>query len=465
MTSLGTGGEEWRRMETAGSYKSSDSDLAASKAQIRRLRMGDAELRLVDHRGRPVANQRVRVRQIEHDFPFGENLWALDAMYRHGLWDSDRARYWRRRFTEVFNAANALCYWTERPRNDGSKTEDLQGEPRYEGFARCIEWAHGHGLRVKGHPVFWSIPKCIPDWVLAYDLQTQWKFIEVRVRSLLARFGRQVTMWDAVNEALWEPTPANLPNRHWPHIEPIADMADYIEKVLRWARQEQPDARLVLNDYGLEGGAVKQQPVAADGTAVTAELQRRRMVELVRELARRGSPPNCIGLQSHTSGFTTRQQQHELYDQMAESGIGVQITEFWVPRQGRENEPEDVHWATDAAFACDHLTHAFAHPAVEAFFFWGFMNSAIAWREPYSGHEPRPMFHAVRDLIRNQWWTDESLETDGEGAVRFRGFYGDYGLRLQVDGHELGGVRFRLARGAAMPQTIVVETPQPAAGT
>ena len=460
MSSLGTGGEEWRRMEGGGRYQRSDSELATSKAEIRSHRMAQAQVRVVDPRGQAVANQPVRVRQIEHAFPFGENLWALDAMYRHGLWDTDRARYWRRRFVEVFNAANALCYWTERPRNDGSKTEDFQGEPRYEGFARCVEWAHGQGLRVKGHPVFWSIPKCIPDWLMRYDLETQWKFIEVRVRSLLARFGGQVTMWDAVNEALWEPAPKNLPHRHWPHIEPIGDIADYVERVLRWAREERPDARLVLNDYGLEAGAVKQEPMAADGRAVTSQLQRERMVELVNELSRRGSPPNAIGLQSHTSGFVTRDQQHELYDQMAAAGVGVQITEFWVPGRGLEQLPEDERRQIEAEYACDHLTHAFAHPAVEAFFFWGFMKSAIEWRGEHSGHELRPMFDAVRSLIREQWWTDQTLATDGEGLIRFSGFYGDYGLRLQHNGHELGGARFNLQRGAGMPLTVMVEAPR-----
>ena len=59
-------------------------------------------------------------------------------------------------------------------------------------------------------------------------------------------------------------------------------------------------------------------------------------------------------------------------------------------------------------------TCAFGHHAVEPFFFWGFMRQAVRWGER-SGHEPKPVFLRVRDLIHNERSTREQLTTDSQG--------------------------------------------------
>ena len=211
--------------------------LASARAGIRRYRQREVELRVVDRTGRPLPRMVVDVVQTRQEFPFGDQLSELDAMVRAGEQNSDRARYFKHLFADIFNSATALCYWTERPRNDSSKTEDFQGESRLENFAYCVDWARAAGLTVKGHPLFWPIPKAVPEWLKRYDYATQMKFLEVRVRSLVARFRGRVSIWDAVNESLWEPAFRNLPSRRWPHLDSIQEIADYVEPVLRWARE------------------------------------------------------------------------------------------------------------------------------------------------------------------------------------------------------------------------------------
>lgn len=466
MTRLGAGGEEWRAFDEAGAgpgYRPDDAALAASQRDIQTHRTGEVCLRLVDRTGRPMAKRVVELQLLRHAFWFGDNLWELDRMSRLGLWDSDRCRAWRRVYAELFQAANALCYWTERPRNDASKTEEIQGETRVEHFARCVDWVTASGMYCKGHPLFWSIPKAVPDWVQRYDPETRMKFVEVRVRNLMARFGRQVTVWDAINEPLWEATPAHLQDRNWPHLESIADIADYIEPVLRWSRQEQPDVRLVINEYGLETGRDSAPAAAADGTLVTPQLQRKRMIELMNELCRRGAAPNAIGLQSHTGGFISRAEQHELYDQMAATGLAVQITEFWPPKADAVRDEQERE-AMICRYVTDYLTHAFAHPAVESFFFWGLLGRAVRWHDrDNSGHETTALYHAVRHLIREQWHTHVTDTTDESGCIRFRGFFGDYGLRLGRAGDQRGGYRFRLdpTPGGLEPNTLTVVVEEP----
>jgi GH35 family endo-1,4-beta-xylanase len=449
-------GEEWKGMHASAlavHTAASQAAVAEARARIPRLRMRDVTLRLCDRRGAPLRRVPVQIAQTRSAFPVGDQLWKLDTLHRFGQAETDLSRAFTTRFTELFNAANALCYWTERPRNDGPKMEDRQGEPHLESFAACVDWAAAAGLTVKGHPLFWAIQKCVPDWVQRYDTATQLKFAEVRVRNLVARFKGRVTLWDAVNEPLWEPAFRNLAQRQWPHLDPIADLADYIALVLGWARDEDPDACYLLNDYGLEGDA-DWVPTAADGTPVTATRQRARMRALLDALFATGAPPNALGLQSHTGGWLPHDAQAALYDEMAGCGLPLHVTEFWA--KTRELPPHHLDDAAldelHAQYVADYLTVAFGHPAVEAFFFWGFMEDAIRWGD-YSSHELTPAYHRVRQLLTEEWITRLDAVTDDDGCVRFRGFYGAYALR-----HALGaaatGVPFTVDRHAGMPLTL-----------
>jgi len=446
------GGEEWRDMDRGPeAYDSSRSAAAlrAARARIREIRMRDWTLRFVDAAGRPRRDLKVDVTMTRHAFPFGDQVWPLDAWARDGQWESERARAWRGRFTEMFNAANNLCYWTERPRHDASKTEDRQGEPRVENFARTVDWSLANGLTAKGHPLFWSIPKAVPEWVQRYDHATAWKFAEVRVRNLVARFRGRVTMWDAVNEPMWEAAFKNLAARQWPHIEPIGAIVDYVAPILRWCREEDPDGRFLINDYGME--IDYPNPLTGnDGSSVTAASQRKRYLQLIRALQDGGTPPDGVGLQSHT-GWMDHDYQGRLYDEFAAAGLPVHITEFWAETKELEasgkHTPAEID-ALQAEYIANYLTCAFAHPAVSSFFFWGFMGTAITWHGDRSGHDLKPAWTAVQSLIRQEWMTRETLVTNADGEVRFRGFYGDYAARLPWSDREPAqrGHRFALTR-------------------
>ncbi len=406
-----------------------------ARAQIPKIRMRDVEVQLTDGAGKPLAGMPVEVVQTRQAFHFGDQMWALDQMARYHEEDTDKARYWKLRFTEVLNSATALCYWTERPRTDASKTEDMQGEPRLDAFAYCVDWAASQGLTVKGHPLMWSLPKAVPEWVMRYPYETRLKFAEVRVRDLVARFKNRIRIWDVVNEALWEPSFRNLPDRHWPHLEAIPEIADYVGQVLSWACDEDPDACFVLNDYGLEQDPADGPPVASDGTRVTAELQRTRMLKVLERLAAQGTLPGAIGLQSHPDRNMDPAEQRRVWDQMATSGLPIHITEFGATGQDDQ---------AVADYVADMMTCAFGHPAVEAFFFWGF--DGVAWRGDRSAHELKPVFTRIRDLLHKEWMTRASLVSDSGGRIRFRGFLGDYSLR-----YAKRGVRFRINRQDEMP--------------
>ena len=449
-----------RPMSTSAllAYQRNDSNkdmLAKAVKNIEKVRKRDAEITFLDKEGSPLKNRQVHVKQLKHQFLFGDNNWSMATMYRNDMIDKDRGKYYRKRFSDVLNSLNTTVYWTERPRNDGTKTEDFQGDLRLDDFDESVDWANANGLVAKGHPLFWTVPKAIPEWVKKYPIDTQMKFAEVRIRNLCARYKGKVRVWDAVNEMLWETAPKNLPNRVWPYTETIDNMVDYIGKVLKWGREEDPDALYCINDYGI-GKTNRDNLVDQNGNPVTAELQQDRFVELAKRLGDAGLPPNLVGLQTRPAWLFPADQM-ALYDKISEAGIPITITEFWPSTSYLKNEEtrqkiESEEWRTFQEenigkelsdeeiermrdeFVLNFMTCAFGHPNIDSLYFWGFMGNAVQFRRPApnSSHILAPVYEKVRKRIHEEWNTALTLKTDNNGKLRFKGFCGDYTARIEV---------------------------------
>jgi hypothetical protein len=96
-------------------------------------------------------------------------------------------------------------------------------------------------------------------------------------------------------------------------------------------------------------------------------------------------------------------------------------------------------------------TVLFSHPAVEAVTWWDFTDQN-AWQGAPAGlvredMTPKPAYDALKELVKNRWWTQTEVVTGAEGEARFRGFLGDYEAVAQVGGRELTGA-FRLDKNA-----------------
>ena len=456
---------------------STDSDvLSKARKNIPKIRQRQAIMQLLDKEGSPLKNREVSVKQKSHQFLFGDNNWKMSEMVRNGMGDSDRLKYYRKRFAEVLNSLNTTVYWTERPRNDAAKTQDFQGEVEWDDFEESVNWALSQGLTVKGHPMYWTVPKAIPEWLARYPYETHMKFVEVRIRNLAARFKNRVKVWDAVNEMLWEPHPKNLAKRHWPYLETMDNMVDYISKVISWGREEDPDALFTINDYGLS--MTKNNNLRSkDGTLVTSSSQRKRYIELIQRLGDVGVSPNLMGIQCHT-GWLSPTEQLAFYDEMSTAGIPLTITEFWaninelkkMPKEKVESEEwrslgnieqyqelsdEELEKIRDQ-YVLNYLTCAFAHPNIQSFYFWGFMGIGLKFRnEKDSSHEVQPIFEKIHDLLHKEWHTDLTLKTDRNGKIDFQGFCGHYSLQIKPENGPSLGHSFSIDKDQQVNSMII----------
>jgi GH35 family endo-1,4-beta-xylanase len=457
---------------------SDNSVVEQAKKNIRNVRQRETRIQFLNQTGQALQNQTIEIEQLDHEFLFGDNNWEMSAMVRNGMANTDRLKYLRKRFAEVLNSLNTTVYWTERPRNDAAKAEDFQGELQLDDFEESVNWANAHGLTAKGHPMYWTVPKAIPEWLAKYPYETHMKFVEVRIRNLAARFKNRVKVWDAVNEMLWEPHPKNLANRVWPYWETTENMVDYIGKVITWAREEDPNALYTINDYGLSATTFGEK-TAQNGKVVNSKVQRKRYIELIQRLGDAGVSPNLMGIQCHT-GWLTPSEQMAFYEEMSEAGIPLSVTEFWANTNELKNVSEKAaegeEWKSFAGnkkyenlseaeleeirdkYILDYLTCAFAHPNIDSFYFWGFMEMAVKFKNEYnSSHELQPIYHKVNDLINKEWKTKLSLKTDSLGHVEFSGFCGNYTAKINSGNSMAIGHRFSILKNQKV-NSIVIKT-------
>ena len=216
--------------------------VAATQSAIEKYRKADAKIRVVDAAGRPMPGVKVSVEQISHDFLFGCNIYGFDRLPN----EAQNAAY-KKRFAELFNYATVGFYWRW--------YEPQRGRPNYQYTDKVVAWCREHGIRMKGHPLLWGDAAGVPPWS---NGQPSAEIQRQRVQDIIRRYQGKIEFWEVVNE------PSHL-------AEPK------IDEPYRWARQADPRACLIVNDYSRAGRRRTRLLQAADrGEAEWRALRRHR---------------------------------------------------------------------------------------------------------------------------------------------------------------------------------------------
>ena len=377
--------------------KTEDAALEKARQGIEAHRKGDAVVRVVDADGKPVAGAKVTAELTRHDFLFGCNIYMFDRFKT----PEENAAY-KQRFRELLNAATTGFYWR------GYEPE--RGKPQYAYTDKVVAWCREHGIRLKGHPLLWGHKAGRPTW--ANDQQPPPDVQRQRVRDILQRYKGKIEFWEVVNE------PSHI-------REPKID-APY-----RWAREADPEAYLIVNDYY----------VMANGYPP--------FLKLLQAAMRNGVPFDGIGIQAHeprTMRFPLEAVQRIL-DQYAALGKELHITEFTPASGGKPITGSHVggKWdeAAQADYAVKFYTLCFAHPAVMAITWWDLCDHG-SWL-PGGGMlrrdlSPKPVYEQLERLIHETWRTGARGKTGADGRFAFRGFYGRYTASVDGEGKSVGEV-------------------------
>jgi len=368
------------------------------QARIDRIRKTDAEVTVVDSRGRPIPGATVKVEQTRHRFLFGANAFPL-----LGDRDPKREALYEKRFTDLLNYATVPFYW--------GAYEPTPGKTREAAVRRQAEWLRDHGVSLKGHPLVWH--EVYPGWAPKDPDETEARLHD-RVTEIVSHFKGLIDRWDVVNEATVSAR-TDTGVGAWAKRDGAASM---VATCLRWAHAANPKAVLLYNDYN-----------------ISQDLE-----DLLGALLKAKAPISVIGLQSHMHGGETPLpdiwQRCEAY---ARFGLPIHFTELTV-LSGEHGWNRALPWPTTAEGEerqADYVEKLYAllfsHPAVEAITWWDLMDGG--WMGAPAGliradYSTKPAYDRLLKLIKGKWWTQLELRTDPKGKGRFRGFFGSY--RIEV---------------------------------
>jgi GH35 family endo-1,4-beta-xylanase len=224
---------------------------------------------------------------------------------------------------------------------------------------------------------------------------------------------------------------------------PTERRGEYTRHAFVLARQANPAAILLINDYRLDDEYVALCDALRDQDA--------------RPLY------DAIGLQSHQHGGAMPPEHiWAACERFAPFGVPLHWTENTIvsgPRvdgqwSGTTPEGEALQADQVALF----YTIAFSHPATEAITWWD-LSDRYAWMGAPAGLlredlSPKPAYDRLMSLIHGDWWTQEDLVTTEDGAAPFRGFHGDYLITVEAEGAQ---ATIETSLGPEAPGRILVQ--------
>jgi endo-1,4-beta-xylanase len=396
-------------------------------------RLGHATLTLRDHRGEPVAGREVAVAQTRHAFGFGNIGFDLLPVANGESTGADRERDERlaKQWLELFNIVTLPFYW--------ARFETERGKPETARLRAAAEWFVERGIPVKGHPLVWHT--LAPPWLLGAPLDEVEATARERVRRDVSDFAGIIDHWDAINEVVIMPVFEKEENAIT-RLAAVRGRVAMVRLAFESAREANPSARLVLNDFDL---------------SVDYE-------HLVEECLAAGIAIDALGLQTHMhQGYRGEEELVSTVDRFARFGLPIQMTEttlvsgdlmpahivdlndWQVPSW--PSTPEGEQRQADEVLR--HYRSLVAHPAVEAITYWG-LSDAGAWLGAPAGlvradGTEKPSYHALHGLVRGDWWlAPTTLRTDDAGRLEVHAFAGEF----RVDAGEATAA-FTLPTGTA----------------
>lgn len=384
-------------------------------------------VRLCDNAGHPLANAAVPYTLQCHEFLFGcgafDTLPATAPAGEKGpdgtpaLTAGQQAFYRDRvdKWLGVFNYGTLPFYW--------GQYEPTEGHPLTESRMRAARFLRGQGVQVKGHPLCWHT--VCADWLLEYDNKTILQKQLDRIQREVSTFRGVVDIWDVINEVINMPvyTRENAVTRLCRWLGPV----ELVKQVFAAARQANPEAVLLINDYNLSD----------------------KYRDLIAACLDAGVPISAIGLQTHQhQGCMGKERLEEVLDRFAVFGLPLHFTENTLlsgplmPAGVRDwNSYHPDPWPTTPEGEerqrrewKEMLELLFAHPLVQAVTAWDFADGA--WMNAPSGlvradNTPKPSYRELQRLIREEWTSRGVLHTDENGMAELAGFRGLYRLETE----------------------------------
>ncbi|RMD80235.1 MAG: hypothetical protein D6820_06975 [Lentisphaerae bacterium] len=406
--------------------------MAAAEERIRKYRQSHFTLRFTDGEGKPRPHLQVELELQSHAFQFGANIGCI---YRWGDVPDETRQEALQVCDELFSLVRSGEQWSH-------VQPEIHASHDWQTILPEIEWARHHHKQIRYHCLIYNMAFALPSWKdRIRSPQDWWPHIEHHLAETAARWQPVIHEYDVINEMLsnerlrqlgLEP-PSNFPDLSDPEIG---------AKIFEIAHRHFPSATLIPLEDAWPG--IISDPELLQGT-----------IDYFRELCRLTPHVSAIGTQMHfyaaAGDRTPFHRGHpkfgpraytmaaieEWLDRFAAIGLPLHITEFNPPSRARERSDEQPRLSEEeiAAWTTNFYTLVFSKPYIRQLVCW-FLIDGVCGRGIDAGlvsvdGRRKPLYHALRELIRRRWHTRIKVVTDEHGEVNFHGFHGHY--RLTID--------------------------------
>ena len=158
--------------------------------------------------------------------------------------------------------------------------EPEQGKFEFGYADALVAFAERHGMKVRGHTLCWH--KQLPEWVTKnesrnshnYSRDSLLSILRNHITTIVSRYKGRIAEWDVVNECLVDVQTSFVEEPYNTYdLRPSVwskgiggkkewgddryGAGDFIDSAFVYAHRADPDAKLFLNDYGVEFGGSK----------------------------------------------------------------------------------------------------------------------------------------------------------------------------------------------------------------
>ena len=251
----------------------------------------------------------------------------------------------------------------------------VPGVYRWAATDNLVAWARANNMDVHGHTLVWYTQ--LPGWIQRSDVASREGHMREYIDRVMRRYAGDIALWDVVNESFEDD--GRLRNSVW--YQAMGER--YIDIAFRQARQSDPLATLIYNDYD----------VAWFGPKADA------MFTMLQGLRDRGVPIDGVGFQMHVYAAFDAFEELRANIRRAESmGLDVYITEFDVSMVDDNTEEQQ------AAVYAEVLSICLEEAACRAVQTWGFTDQ-YSWRRDFTplildtSYQPKPAYFALQSVL------------------------------------------------------------------
>ena len=390
---------------------------------IEKFRKGDFTLKFSSR-----DKKKISVKQKKHKFLFGCNAFMLASFEKE-----EKEPIYKEKFAKLFNQAVVPFYWSDLEPEEGELRfrKDSVNIYRRPAPDIVLDFCKEYDIEPKGHCLTWD--HCVPHWLDKYNTEERKRILERRFQEISAEYADKIPSWDIVNET--------ASNYRW---GVAALFENYDEYGLSLGAKYFQNNTKIIN----ETNTAIWKNYCRQGKYMAFNMQ-------LKDFIARGLPIDEIGLQYHIF-FTTEEMEKaevnaafldaraiiEILDIFDGFDLPLHISEITVPGSGQILENEELQ----AEIAEILYKTWFATRNMKSIVWWNLVDGYAAYA-PLGSNEgenrcgggllrfdmsEKPAYKVLDRLINQEWNTSFEGETNENGEISFRGFYGEY--EIMVDG-------------------------------